>query len=163
MATDFDAFCRDNYAGVVRATALATGVVDVAEDATQEAFIRAAMRWPRVRRMERPVGWVQVVAMNAARRSLKRRPEPRDPTNAVERADNGSDHATQVTRRVAILQALAALPPRQRAAVVLRYLAELSVAETARALGVTQGTVKRSTSDALANLRIGMEGDDDAT
>ena len=55
--------------------------------------------------------------------------------------------------RPAVMQALAQLPPRQRAVIVLRYYDDLSVADTATALGCAEGTVKSQTSDALAALR----------
>jgi DNA-directed RNA polymerase specialized sigma24 family protein len=68
----FDEFFDAHYAPVVRSLGLAFGDRPAAEDAAQEAFARARRRWHSVRGMDRPVGWVYVVAMNVARRTAKR-------------------------------------------------------------------------------------------
>ncbi len=67
------------------------------------------------------------------------------------------DVAASVTDRAALMAALAGLPPRQRACVVLRYFEDLDVRETAAALGCSEGTVKSQTSRALASLRSVFE------
>ena len=67
------------------------------------------------------------------------------------------DVADSVVLRASLVQALRALPARQRACVVLRYFDDLSVADTAAALGCTEGTVKSQTSRALASLRSEFE------
>ncbi len=163
MTDDFEAFVWEQFPSVVRTVALAIGDNGVAEDATQEAFVKASVRWHRVARMDRPVGWVYVVALNAARRALKRRPTPTaaTPTGQVAEPGVDADPAAAVATSVDVPAALAALAPRQRAVAVMRYLADLSVAETARALGVTESTVKSTTRDALANLRVVLEGAED--
>ena len=68
----FDDFFADNYDQVVRSLTLAVGDRARAEDAAQEAFAKAYRRWPAVAQMERPVGWVLVVAMNQMKRWIKR-------------------------------------------------------------------------------------------
>ena len=65
----------------------------------------------------------------------------------------GHDEAEEVTRRVATLSALAHLAPRQRAVIVLRFLVNLSVEDTATTLGCSAGTVKSTCAAALARLR----------
>jgi RNA polymerase sigma-70 factor (ECF subfamily) len=162
VSIDFESFTREHYPTVVRTLALAIGDPRAAEDAAQEAFTKASVRWRRVQRMERPAGWVYVVALNSARRALKHRPAIAGPTTATaahaDRVDR-VDHAAAVANRLTVHEALAELAPQQRAAIVLRYLSDLSVADTARALGVTESTVKSATRDALTNLRATMEGD----
>jgi RNA polymerase sigma-70 factor (ECF subfamily) len=162
VSIDFESFTREHYPTVVRTLALAIGDPRAAEDAAQEAFTKASVRWRRVQRMERPAGWVYVVALNSARRALKHRPANAAPTTATaahaDRVDH-VDHAAVVANRLTVHEALAELAPQQRAAIVLRYLSDLSVADTARALGVTESTVKSATRDALTNLRATMEGD----
>ena len=86
------------------------------------------------------------------RRSSTERPQDADPTTS-----SGEDVATAVTTRAALMAALADLPPRQRACVVLRYFEDLSVADTAALLGCTEGTVKSQTSRALFSLRSMFE------
>jgi RNA polymerase sigma-70 factor (sigma-E family) len=157
----FGEFFAAHYAPVVRGLTLATGNAQLAEDAAQEAFARAVRKWSRVRRMERPVGWVWVVAMNVARRQARRvaREEPGavDASAAVTVADAGA----AVTTRIALREAIAALPRRQREAVVLRYFADLSIDETANAMGCATGTVKSAVHAALASLRIELDDEDD--
>ena len=71
-----------------------------------------------------------------------------------------ADPSDRVDRRLVLEQALAALTPRQRAVLVLRFYEDLSTQETARALGVSAGTVKSQTSAALSRLRIALRAID---
>ncbi len=146
----FEAFAAENYDSVRRALAVAFGDAERAADVAQEAFARAWRRWPRVSTMERPVAWVYVVALNQAKRDLRLErhlpgPPPVSPP---------SDVAGSVATRISLQTALDGLAPRQRAVVVLRYLADLSTAEVARALGCAEGTVKSTLHAALTRLRI---------
>jgi RNA polymerase sigma-70 factor (ECF subfamily) len=159
VSIDFESFTREHYPTVVRTLALAIGDPRAAEDAAQEAFTKASLRWRRVQRMERPAGWVYVVALNSARRALKHRPNVATPTAATPDQVDHVDHATNVTNRLTVHDALGGLAPQQRAAIVLRYLSDLSVADTARALGVTESTIKSATRDALVNLRATLHDD----
>jgi RNA polymerase sigma-70 factor (ECF subfamily) len=152
---DFEAFLLAYYEPVRRGVALALGNVERAEDVTQEAFARAFRRWRSVSVMDQPVGWVYVVAMNQARHDLRR--EQRPPARAgVEATDTAGAVATAVTLETA----LKTLAPRQRAVVVLRYLADLSTAQVAEAMGCAEGTVKSTLHTALAHLRLQMEEDE---
>jgi RNA polymerase sigma-70 factor (sigma-E family) len=122
-----------------------------AEDATQEALMRLYVAWPR---LERGIGLrryarkavVSVVLDQGKRPWRRERAVDVLPTVSVPDASSG------VEDRRAVLAALATLPARQRACVVLRYYADLSVEETAAVLEITTGTVKSQTSRALASL-----------
>ncbi len=153
----FDDFFADNYDQVVRSLTLAVGDRARAEDAAQEAFAKAYRRWPSVAQMERPVGWVLVVAMNQMKRWIKRADREFDQSVT----GDADDPAESVASSVSIRDALDALPPRQRAAVVLRYLCDLPNADVAKALGCATGTIKSTLHTALNQLRVELEDDED--
>lgn len=171
----FDDFFAQHYDEVVRALALAVGDRGRAEDAAQEAFAKAYRRWPTVSAMDRPVGWVIVVGTNQLRRWIARTerrfvavadPVPSGvahgtgPTT-VGSAGPGADPAGAASASATLRAGLAALPPRQRAAVVLRHLCDLPTAEVAEALGCAEGTVKSSLHAGLAALRVELDDPDD--
>jgi RNA polymerase sigma-70 factor (sigma-E family) len=142
----FAAFYDGNYPSVCRALALAFRDPQLAEEAAQEAFIRAYVYWRRVGRMERPAGWVYVVAVRQAFRKRGRVEQPAGPNEIA------TDFADAVVEREALRVAIARLPERQRLAVVLRYLADLPLADVAAAMGCAVGTVKSTVHAALARL-----------
>ena len=152
---DFEGFFEDHYPEVLRAVALAINDRHRAEDVTQEAFARAYRRWRTVSRMERPVGWVYVVALNAERSRWRRANRVVDDPGVV---DVGADPSGPVVTTIVTRAAIARLAPRQRAAVTLRFLADLTVPEIARAMGCAEGTVKATLHQALRNLRVDLEG-----
>jgi RNA polymerase sigma-70 factor, ECF subfamily len=148
---DFAEFYEYEYPGLRRALSVALGDVGAAEEAAQEAFVKAWLRWRRVGRMEHPVGWVYVVAVRQALRvrAAGRRHASPDPVRG-----ETADVATEVSDRLAANDALAALAPRQRLAIVLRYHADLSLAEIADAMACPIGTVKSTLHTALERLRV---------
>jgi RNA polymerase sigma factor (sigma-70 family) len=157
---DFAHFFASHYPSVRRALAVAVGDVDAAEEAAQEAFIRACVRWRRVRAMERPVAWVYVTALNGLRdefRRAERRLAAHGRLGSVEVAVDDSD---RVLTAVEIETALGLLAPRQRLAIVLRYLADLSNEDVAQAMNCSVGTVKSTINAGLKTLRIDSEDDD---
>ena len=158
MAGDdgFERFFEDHYHRVVRVLAVGWGDPGAAEDAAQEAFARALVRWRKVAAMDRPDGWVFVTATNVLRSRSRRQPLLQEAAVPVT-----VDHADAVTAQVTLAEALGALPPRQRQAVVLRHLAQLSTSEAARAMGCAPGTVKASLHGAMRNLSIELEDDDE--
>lgn len=155
---DFDSFTQSTYKSVVRTVALALGDETVAQDATQDAYVKAALRWDRVAVMDRPRSWVCVVAINSGRRKLRRKRQPSQMA-----APESPDPANGIAEHVMVQRLLLALPAQQRATLVLRYLEDLSVADTAQALRVSTGTVKTATHVALAKLRDALEGADNAS
>jgi len=107
--------------------------------------------------MDRPVAWVYVVAMSAERKRWRREQNAPTPDSPAASHD---DLAAAVVTTILLREAIVRLPPRQRAAIVLRYLADLSIAEVAQAMGCADGTVKATIHQALKNLRVDVEGDD---
>ena len=143
----FDAFYRAKRAVIAQALALSLGDTDVATEATDEAMTRAYARWTTVAKLERPEAWVYRVASNWAlsvfrrrRLSLHRLYDP-----SVAEAGTGVDPAVH--------RAVAALDVKQRSVVVCRHLLGWSVAETAAALGIREGTVKSRLNRATTTLR----------
>lgn len=127
-----------------------------AEDLLQGAYERAYRRWGRITRRADPERYVRQILVNASIdrwRRIGRHPEiPLASSGADPRT---ADTAAAVADRDLLLRGLAALPPRQRAVLVLRYFEDLSEAETATMLGCSVGTVKSQTARGLARLRDG--------
>ncbi|HXJ64905.1 MAG TPA: SigE family RNA polymerase sigma factor [Actinomycetota bacterium] len=139
-----------------RAVYLMTGNREEAEEIVQEAFVRVLERWDRVAAMERPEGYLFRAAMNLHRN--RRRSLLRAPRRASEGAS--ADEFTRADERDAVARALAALPPRQRAAVVLTELFDFSAEETGGMLGIRAGTVRAHVHQARRTLRDAL-GDRD--
>jgi RNA polymerase sigma factor (sigma-70 family) len=153
---DFDEFFTEHYTRVVGSLELAGGAAGDAEDAAQEAFVNAMLRWRSVSTMERPATWVYVVAVRALRKRLGRDRSVARPSDE----ETVSDQTEDVVTAAVITKALATLPDRQRLAVVLRFHGDLTVPEIARAMRCSQGTVKSTLHAALGRLRVDL-GDRD--
>ncbi|MFJ8580329.1 SigE family RNA polymerase sigma factor [Micromonospora sp. NPDC093277] len=136
----FDDFYHAHYRSVTTQLCAYTGDLGQAQDLAQEAFCRALARWNRLVRYDDPVAWVRQVAWNLARSRWR---QLRTARNHLLRQRREAPEAPGPTPdRVAIDNALAPLPANQRRAVVLHYLADLSVAQIAIQEGVADGTVK---------------------
>ena len=147
----FETFFDEHYEAVRRSLAVAFGDPVVAEELAQDAFTRALSDWRRVAQMERPAGWVYVVALRAGRRRGRASAVP--PTRPESATP---DIADAVTSGVALGDAIGRLPERQRIALVLRYLADLPVADVALAMDCAVGTVKSTLHAALERLGVEM-------
>lgn len=148
----FDEAFDDLFAAGYRAAFRLLGDRDEASDCAQEALTRAYPRWDRLVRRGDPTPWVVRVAANLAidrwRRQQRQHAEPIEPAGG---------HDDLVANRSMLHDALAQLPKRQREVVVLRYVGDLSEAQTATALGISPGAVKQHTSRGLAALRAYLE------
>lgn len=152
LSADFDRFVLDRSTALLRTAVLLVGDRGHAEDLLQTALLRLAARW---RSAHDPEAYVRRVLVNLAR-DRWRRAARRVPEQALEHATDvstGRDPADTVVDRDALRRALADLPRRQREVIVLRFFADLSVADTAQALRTSEGTVKAHTSRAVARLR----------
>jgi RNA polymerase sigma-70 factor (ECF subfamily) len=143
------AFVEADYARLVAGLSLIGGSRAAAEDAVQEALARAWERMDRGERIESLTGWVTVVATNVARSSVRRRlAERRAHARLVREPDAGDMPVDSVD----VARALARLPRRQREVVVLHYWMEMTLAETAGVLKVSEGTVKTAITRARRRL-----------
>jgi RNA polymerase sigma-70 factor (ECF subfamily) len=130
------------------------GDAEEAQDVTQEAFCRALDRWPRVRGYDDPSAWVRRVAWNLATSALRRRA-----TALRYLARQREEHLPDPQPdRVVLVAALSRLPERQRRAVVLHHLAQLTTAEIADQEGVAEGTVRSWLSRGRAALAADLSG-----
>ena len=139
------------WAGLYRTAYLMLGDAAEAEDLVQTALAKTYANWRRVRSLEAAPGYVRTTMVNTAASWFRKkgwrneRPTEHLPDRPSPTADPDD--------RSALMAALAELPPRQRAVVVLRFYEDLGVARVAEALGISEGTVKSQTSEALSKLR----------
>ena len=156
-AAEFDEFFAASAPRVLRQLLLITGDAGEAEDVTQEAFERAWLRWSAVRACGSPEAWVRTVARrlavsrwrrahNASSAWLRRGDEPAT-------GDDGSTH-------VALVAALRRLPVKQRVAVVLFHLADLTVEQVAAETGDSVSAVKQQLVRGRAALASLLADDD---
>ena len=128
-----------------------TGDWALAEDLLQTALARAYPRWSRIRRDD-PEAYVRKIMVNTWSSWWRRRWRGEVPAEQLPEVA-GPDEVAGVDSRQALRAALAQLPPRQRAVVVLRYHQDLPEAQVAALLGISVGTVKSQAAKALATLR----------
>jgi RNA polymerase sigma-70 factor (sigma-E family) len=159
MATkrEFERFVAEASDPLLRTGYLMTGDGKDAEDLTQETLLRVARRWNRVRSMDHPVAYARRILINLLLHDADRRTRQRTELQPHEwAARTADDSAARALREIEDLAefrwALAQLPVRQRAVLVLRYWADLPVAEVAEILGCSEGTVTSTASRAAARL-----------
>ncbi len=146
IVVTFEDFYATDRLRIGRAVALSLGDPDLAAEATDEAFTRAYERWSTIAGGN-PGGWVYRVAMNWAL-SVVRRRRRRGPGVLYEQALESASTVDPTVREPAVHAALTALDPKHRSVVVCRHLLGWSVAETAAALHLREGTVKSRLSRA---------------
>lgn len=150
---EFSEYVTSRSRSLLRCAFLLTGSTTDAEDAVQSALVKVYAVWPRVARANDVDAYVHRVLINTVRRNSRGRlrealfPQPVQADTPLPSGDESS------ARRMDLMAALRQLPPKQRAAVVLRYHEDLSEAKTAEILGCSLGTVKSQTSRGLEKLR----------
>ena len=147
---EFTEFAHASWASLYRTAYMLIGDPAEAEDLVQTALAKTYASWSKVRDVNAAPGYARTVLVEhrhlvVPQASWRNERPTAEPPDLV--------HESDPSDRPALMSALAVLPPRQRAVIVLRYYEDLSVAQAAAALGVTEGTVKSQTSDALARLR----------
>ena len=148
-----------HYRELVRLAAFLTGDRDNAEEVVQDAYVKMHASWRRVRELDKAEAYLRTTVVNLSRSRLRHRQvtqkhQPAPLGDAASAETLAMEHA----QRELVLEALHALPRRQREAVVLRYYGDLSEAQTAEAMGCSTGAVKSHTSRAMAALRPLLEG-----
>ena len=138
---------------LLRAAVLLAGSQEAGEDLLQAALERLLQRWNKID--GDPEGYLRRSMYNIAADGWRRERAWRSITRLLPRpgAGTGPDAVAEVDARDALVRLLLKLPPKQRAAIVLRYWEQLSEAEAAEMLGCSVGTVKAATSRGLRRLR----------
>jgi RNA polymerase sigma-70 factor (sigma-E family) len=151
------------WPALLRTAYLLAGDRHLAEDLTQTALEKAAASWARVRRADDVDAYVRRMLINThLSRFRRRRVAEVLSAETPEPALTSPDPAHRVAQRDQVLAALAGLPRRQRAVVVLRYWEDMTESQTAELLGCSIGTVRSQAHRALAKLRVSPLLTDDA-
>jgi RNA polymerase sigma-70 factor (sigma-E family) len=148
------------YRPLVRLASLLLRDNGQAEEITQDAFVGLHAAWRRLRDPDKAVAYLRQSVVNRSRSALRHRgvvdrflrrqgPSASEPSAEV--------HVLRAVDQAEMIDAVRALPARQREALVLRYYADLSEAQTAEAMGISQGAVKSHTARAIAGLRERLE------
>lgn len=147
---DYTSFVHASWPSLYRTAYLLLGDHGLAEDLVQTALAKTYASWRNVRDLDAARGYARTTLINTARSWFRKTSWRRELAHEEVRAGSIDP---DLSDRPAVLDALRLLAPRQRAVIVLRYYEDLSIAQTAAALGCSAGTVKSQTSDALNRLR----------
>ena len=150
VATEWQDLYEQEYPRLLRALTAMGGDADAAEDAAQEAFVRAHRHG--LERLERPGAWLLVVGTRELFRDRRRLRREHERWESVMEGSTGAPFDAAADR-ADLLAALRELPERQRAMVVARFYYGLSYEEIAAEFGVRGGTVGATLHQALAKLR----------
>ena len=156
---DFEGFVVARRCALLRTAYLLTGDHHDAEDLVQSALIKVVPKWARIK--DHPERYVrQVLARESVSRWRGRRWREVTTDVVPEAMHHPISDSADSADRIALLEELRMLSPRQRAVLVLRYFDDLTEADTAAALGISVGTVKSHVRDALTRLRNQQSGDE---
>ena len=151
----FAEFVAARSSALHRTAYLLVGDRGLAQDLLQEALTKTYVAWPRLRDQGKAEAYTRKALTTTAITWYRRRSWGERPVAAVPERE-GDGHADEVATRDLLWQALQALPPRQRAAIVLRYYEDLTEAQTAAVLGCAVGTVKSQVSTGLRTMRANL-------
>ncbi|HZV25037.1 MAG TPA: SigE family RNA polymerase sigma factor [Acidothermaceae bacterium] len=149
---EFKAYAAGRMRDLRRTAFLLCGDWHHADDVVQTVFTKLYVNWDKVQRHDRLDGYVRTMLVRDTfdrRRRLSWRRE----LSSAEPPETPTVPTSSVEDRLMLFDALAKMPPRQRAVVVLRFWEDLDVTETAHLLGCTEGTVKSQSARGLAKLR----------
>jgi RNA polymerase sigma-70 factor (sigma-E family) len=152
------ALYREHYRSLVRLAALLVRDIATAEEVVQDSFVAMHDGWRRLRDTDKALSYLRQTVVNRSRAVLRHRAvidrNAPSPPPDMPSAEHG---AIALLERSAVVAALRTLPPRQREALVLRYYGNLSEAQIAAAMGISQGAVKSHTARAMIALRAVLE------
>jgi RNA polymerase sigma-70 factor (sigma-E family) len=152
---EFTAFVEAGSASLLRAALVLLDSREEAEDAVQTVLLRTFRRWEHAK--QAPAAYSRAVLVNVCRERWRYRARHPEAPPIAACADQWADvvsFAEAVDRRHVLVRALRRLPAVQREVLVLRYLLDATVAETAATLGTAEGTVKSAASRGLEQLRV---------
>jgi len=150
--SEFSELVATRSAALLRTAYLVVGDHQLAQDLLQEALVKAYVAWPRLRDGSKAEAYVRRTIVTTAISWRRRRSFHERPVEVLPEAWD-VDETDRLAAHDDVWQQVLALPPRQRAALVLRYYEDLSEADTAEALGCSVGTVKSQVAEALGKLR----------
>jgi len=151
---DFDSFAAARWPGLVRTAYLMGATAHDAEDHAQAALTKVWSNWARVQASDNPEAYTLRILINTVHKARRRRWMGETPTGEV--LDPGVSHVDDRDAALDLRRSLSALPPDQRAVLVLRFLHDKSEAEIADILGVPAGTVKSRSARGISALRAHM-------
>ena len=154
----FSDFVTSQSSRLFRTAYLVVGDHQLAQDLLQEALVKTYVAWPRIRDASRAEAYVRRTIVTTAISWRRRRSFHERPVEVLPERVSG-DLVDGLASHTAISAALRTLPPRQRAALVLRYYEDLSEAQTAEMMGCSVGTVKSQVAAALRHLRERLDPD----
>jgi len=147
-----------HFRTLVRTAVLLVGDVPTAEDVVQDSFAALHDGWQRLEDQDKALPYLRQAVVNRSRSVLRHRTVvDKYPQKAPPDMPSAEHGALVLLERHAVVTALRDLTERQREAIVLRYYADLSEAEIARAMGISRGAVKSHTARGMAALRAALE------
>jgi RNA polymerase sigma-70 factor (sigma-E family) len=150
---------RLHYRSLVRLAVLLVRDVGTAEEVVQESFIAMHAGWRRLRDTDKALSYLRQSVVNRSRSVLRHQTVvTRNAPAAMPDMPSAEHGALAALDRDSVIAALGALPDRQREALVLRYYADLSEAQIAAAMRISQGAVKSHTARGVAALRTALGG-----
>ncbi|MFG2825338.1 SigE family RNA polymerase sigma factor [Kitasatospora sp. NPDC048365] len=153
-SAEFHDFFERHHAELARLAHLLTGETDAADDLAADALVALWHRWDRVRQADQPLAYARGVVVNLARARIRGLVRERRRTMLFWSRFPEPVEGPDVAAIMDVRAALARLPFRKRACVVLRHAFDLSERETAQQLRISVGTVKSQTSKGLAELQL---------
>ncbi|HEX8004458.1 MAG TPA: SigE family RNA polymerase sigma factor [Mycobacteriales bacterium] len=134
---------RAHYRSLVRLASLLLDDVGTSEEVVQDAYIRMHSAWRRIKDPDKALPYLRTTVVNLSRSRMRRRQvAEKHAPRPMPDAPSAEYGAISLAERDAVIAALRALPDKQREALVLRFYGDLSEAEIARTMGVSQGAVK---------------------